>query len=63
MLLRDERIIALRSELVVFDIAVLVDAVGDVVGRQIGNAGECLRELGGRLLLLRVSSPGMDGRS
>ena len=48
MLLGRERVIALRAELVVLDIAVLVLAVRHLGERQVGNCGERLLELGGR---------------
>ena len=52
MLLRRERIIALRPETMMLDIVVLVLAVGHFVERQIGNFGQRFFELlGGRLLL------------
>ncbi len=54
MLLRNESVIPLRPELVVLHIGVLVEAVGDVVGRQIGDTRQRLFEFAGCLLLVRL---------
>ena len=52
MLLRGKSVIAYRPEFVVLDIAMLVDAVGNIVGRQVGNLREQFLELAGCLLLI-----------
>ena len=45
MLLRRERVIALRPEMVMLDVVVLVLAVGHLVERQVGNLRERLVQL------------------
>ena len=57
MLLRRERVVALGPETMMLDIVVRVLAVGHFVERQIGNFGERVVELFGRLASLPPPSP------